>query len=477
MPSVFDGTAIGWAIASVVAVPVLMVVLTEVIGILRRRRSPAVKPLVLLRNWVVPFGGLVGLLVFATRSEQDLVWPRVVATIFGFLVILLSLSVLNYALFATADRGSWRQRVPQIFIEIVRLLLVVVGMAFLFHWVWEADVEGVIAALGVTSIVIGLALQNAAGGIVSGLLVLFEQPFRQGDWITTGGTTGRVVEVNWRALHIDTGSGLQIIPNSGLADASFLNLSRPPGPFTAVATATFAPADPPHAVIATLREVAADLPTLTPGGEIEVTNAGGGSWSVAIPLDSPVYADSTLSTFRSWLWYAARRRGLSLDKIPADAAAREEALDRALEGAARALHLDEALRDDAMRECRVEQFGMGETINRAGVTGSSVRRVLEGRVILTGPDGESLPGAVERGDWIGTSALTRERSLTTATAATVVTVLTLPIAFVDRLSRLRPALARDLGADAELRRIQVRDARTGSGMIGSRESPAAATDQ
>jgi len=455
MPPVFDGVAIGWAIAVVVAVPVLLVVLTEVIGILRRRRSPAVKPLVLFRNWVVPFGGLVGLLVFATRSEEDLVWPRVVATIFGFLVILLALSVLNVAIFATAQRGSWRERVPSIFIEIARLLLVVVGVAFLFSFIWEADVEGVIAALGVTSIVIGLALQNAAGGIVSGLLVLFEQPFRQGDWITTGGTTGRVVEVNWRALHIDTGSGLQIIPNSGLAAASFLNLSRPPGPFTAVATATFAPSDPPHVVVATLRQVAEDLPALVPGGETSVTNAGAGAWQIAIPLDSPVYADDALSTFRSWLWYAARRRGLSLDKVAPDAAAARAELDEALSASMRVLHLDDALQEDAVREARVERYGAGEIIQRAGSSAPEILRVLEGRIALTAPDGELIPGAVEPGEWLGTSALSRERTPATATALTVVTVLVLPLAFADRLTKMRPALARDLGAAAEARRSQV----------------------
>jgi len=462
MPPVFDGVAIGWAVAVVVAVPVLLVVLTEVIGILRRRRSPAVKPLILLRNWVVPFGGLVGLLVFATRSEQDLVWPRVVATIFGFLVILLALSVLNVAIFATAQRGSWRERVPTIFIEIARLLLVVVGVAFLFSFIWKADVEGVIAALGVTSIVIGLALQNAAGGIVSGLLVLFEQPFRQGDWITTGGTTGRVVEVNWRALHIDTGSGLQIIPNSGLADASFLNLSGPPGPFTAVASATFAPSDPPHAVIAVLKQVAGDLPALVPGAEAAVTNAGAGTWQVSIPLDSPVYADDALSTFRSWLWYAARRRGLSLDKVAPDAEADRAELAEAVNASARALHLDEALREDALREARVQRYGAGEIIHRVGISAPDILRILEGRVVLSAPDGEPLPAMLERGEWLGTAALSRKRVPTTATAATVVTVLVLPLALVDRLTRLRPALARDLGADAEARRTQVRELRAGT---------------
>ena len=77
---------------------------------------------------------------------------------------------------------------------------------------------------------LGLALQNSVGQIISGLLVLFEQPFQIGDWLDTPTARGRVVEVNWRAIHIDTGSGLQIMPNSVLAGASFTNLSRPGGP-------------------------------------------------------------------------------------------------------------------------------------------------------------------------------------------------------------------------------------------------------
>jgi small-conductance mechanosensitive channel len=36
-------------------------------------------------------------------------------------------------------------------------------------------------ALGVTSVVIGLMLQNSVGQIVSGLFMLFEQPFRIDD--------------------------------------------------------------------------------------------------------------------------------------------------------------------------------------------------------------------------------------------------------------------------------------------------------
>ena len=55
---------------------------------------------------------------------------------------------------------------------------------------WGANIGGLFAALGVTSIVLGLALQNAVGSIISGLLLLFEQPFQLGDWLTAAAVHG-----------------------------------------------------------------------------------------------------------------------------------------------------------------------------------------------------------------------------------------------------------------------------------------------
>ena len=172
----------------------------------------------------------------------------------------LRLSGLNTALFVNADRGSWRKKLPGIFIDIGRIVIIAVGLAVLFSWVWGADVGGLFTALGVTSIVIGLALQTAIGSIVSGLLLLFEQPFELGDWLEAGGVTGRVVEVNWRAVHIQTDAGLQIVPNATLAGASFTNLSRPTSTFTETLESTFAKEDAPATVMATLAAVADSCP-------------------------------------------------------------------------------------------------------------------------------------------------------------------------------------------------------------------------
>ena len=70
--------------------------------------------------------------------------------------------------------------------------------------VWGREVQGALTALGVGSVVIGLALQEPLGNIVSGLMLLFERPLKVGDWVSAEGVTGKVIEINWRSVHILT---------------------------------------------------------------------------------------------------------------------------------------------------------------------------------------------------------------------------------------------------------------------------------
>ncbi|MGP6178300.1 mechanosensitive ion channel domain-containing protein [Microbacterium sp. A196] len=464
-----DGWA-WWVIALAIGVPVLLVVLTEVIGALVRRNSPVAAPIKLLRNWVVPAGALFALLIFAVRSPADQVWVRVVATVFGFLVILLVLSSFNVALFANASPGSWRDRIPTIFVEIARLALVVVGLALLFSWVWDADVGGLITALGVTSIVIGLALQNAVGGVISGLLLLFEQPFKIGDWLDTGGVKGRVVEVNWRAVHIQTGAGIQIVPNSTLSGASFTNMSEPAGPYSANATVSFSTDDPPHEVITMLIDVADALPMRLHRLRASVEYAGSGSYGVSIPVVGPADADSALSMYLSWLWYAARRRGFALDGDSTDPVAEPARLVEAMAAIAPTLHLREDDTEALLDTARLERFGIGEIVLAAGVIPDEVKVVLSGSAVLGAEfDGGRIDfGTVEKGDLIGLTALTRERTDAVTVAAEVLTLVAIPLTSIDALIRTRPRLATEIGESLENRRRLAEETLAELGIDGKR---------
>lgn len=450
-----DGWA-WWVIGIAVGVPVLLVTLTELIATFTRRGHAIVGPLRMLRNWVIPAGGLLALLAFAIQSPADVVWVRVVATVFGFLVILLVLSSFNVALFAHAKPGSWRERIPTIFVEIARLALVVIGLALLFSWVWDADVGGLFTALGVGSIVIGLALQNAVGGVISGLLLLFEQPFRIGDWLEAAGVKGRVVEVNWRAVHIDTGSGIQIVPNSTLAGASFTNMSQPAGPYSAATSVKFSTDDPPHEVMALLVDVADALPMRMPKERTAVEYQGAGVFGVSIPVAGPADAQRALSMYLSWLWYAARRHGFALDGDASDPLAAPERLTEAVSEIAPSLHLRSEDTESLAAAARLERYGLGEVVLPSGVVPDEVRVVLSGRAVLAiDADGGRVEFATaEKGDIIGLTALTREESQAVTLAGEVLTVVVLPLETVDALIRTRPRLATEIGQSLELQRAR-----------------------
>ena len=264
MTALLDSSWFYWAIGVAVGLPVGLILLTEWQHVLVRRQSILARPVSLLRNYLLPLAALLLLLVKATEVSAEATSVRVVATVFGFVVLVMLLSGLNATVFQGAPEGSWRKRMPTIFIDVARFVLIALGLAVIFSYIWGANVGGLFTALGISSIVLGLALQNSVGQIISGLLLLFEQPFQLGDWLDTPTARGRVVEVNWRATHIDTGSGMQIMPNSMLAGASFTNLSQPASAHKIMITTTFSLVDPPDVVCAMLNRVANMLPYRKP---------------------------------------------------------------------------------------------------------------------------------------------------------------------------------------------------------------------
>ncbi|WP_185022846.1 mechanosensitive ion channel domain-containing protein [Curtobacterium sp. PhB115] len=289
------------------------------------------------------------------------------------------------------------------------------------------------------------------------MFLLFEQPFRLGDWLDTGGTRGRVVEVNWRSVHIDTGAGILIMPNSSLAGASFTNLSRTGGTFPVTTTVTFTTDDAPAAVVALLQRVAGGLPQLHPGTQPVAVPAGGAAYDLSFEVRGPSQEGEALAQLRMWLWYAARRAGLGLDGDTTDDFVTDARRQDALASIAATLYLTGDDTAALAPVVRLERYAAGEVVHRVGSVPDAVRFVLSGSVDLRVPfeDAELPATRVEAGDYIGQTALTREALLTTAIALTEVAVLVVPATALDAIVRSTPALARDMGDVIDRRRAEV----------------------
>jgi small-conductance mechanosensitive channel/CRP-like cAMP-binding protein len=437
------------AVVVIVGLPIVLLVLTELQSSLQRRNNPLHKIVGLLRNAVVPLIAVLILSVQVTQAVQPKqpVVSQIIATVLGFLVIVFVLNGLNIALFTNAREGSWREKLPSIFIDIGRIVLIVLGLALVFQIVWGTDVGGVFTALGVGSLVIGLALQSAVGPVIAGLFLLFEQPFRLGDWLDAGGARGRVVEVNWRSVHIDTGNGILIMPNSSLAGSSFTNLSRTGGSFPVSTQVTFTTDDAPAAVVGLLQRVANELPQRYPGTSASAVPLGGTSYSVSWSVRGPAIEGETLALFRLWLWYAARRAGLGLDGDTTDDFVTDERRNAAVASIAPTLYLDAEDAVALQSVVKLERYAAGETIQRPGMIPTAVRFILSGSAELRVPfqDEQLLATRVEAGDYVGQTALTREVVLTNQVAITEVAVLVVPVEAIDAIVRTNPQLAKDIG--------------------------------
>jgi small-conductance mechanosensitive channel len=446
-----------WAAGVAVGFPICLVLLTELHSTLRRRGSFLARPVHLLRNYILPLTAILILLVGAMDVSGQTTTVRVVSTALGVVILVLLLSGTNATLFQGAPQGSWRKRIPAIFLEVARFALIVVGIGLILAYVWGAHIGGLFTALGVSSIVLGLTLQNSVGQIIAGLFVLFEQPFQLGDWIETPAARGRVAEVNWRATHIDTGSGLMIMPNSVLATASFTNFSRPPGTHSLVVATTFAVDDPPDDVCTMLNSTAAALPQLRPNAVPTSRPNGGPEYRTVIPLRTPADDISARATFLRWVWYASRRAGLHLDEAD-DGFETPDRLEASMRIIGPPLRLSPADQEDLIGRARIVRYGTDEYLQLAGQVPDRMTIVVNGRVQLVAPgaDGAMVPvHALEAGEFLGQTTLTREPTGLTAYALEEVTVLQIERKHIEELVRRKPLLLQDIARTIDERRASV----------------------
>lgn len=454
------------SLAVVLGLPLALLVLNELYGVLVRRHSGYARPIALLRNWLLPAGAVYLLIDQLNHTGQGtgghVAWTKIAATVVGFVIMLVLLSGANAALFGEARAGSWRDRLPGIFVDLGRLILIILGVGLLLSWVWGANIGGLITAVGVTSIVIGLAVQSAVGPVISGLLLLFEQPFRIGDWLDTEFGKGRVVEVNWRAVHIDTENGLQVVPNAALAGDSFVNLSRTTAPYyKAKTTLTFAVDDPPGEVKSALLAVAEALPAKLPGVPAAVVALGGGSYRVSVPIASPADEGAATAAMQHRAWYAGQRAGLHLDSVKSGRKEKRAYIAEQVQRVGASLGLGPDAIAAMLAGARLLPFAEGEVVQPVNSIPAGVGFITEGKVgmFVTTEDGRTLSlGELSAGDYIGGTSLTRQRMITGVVALSDTTIVAVSRDAMNAVVQQDHRLARQIGDVIELRRRSAREA-------------------
>lgn len=89
------------------------------------------------------------------------------------------------------------------------------------------DLSNLAVIAGALSVGIGFGLQDIIKNLVSGIIILFERPFKVGDWVILGGEEGKIKQINIRSTELETFTKRSvIIPNATLISSSLINLTH-----------------------------------------------------------------------------------------------------------------------------------------------------------------------------------------------------------------------------------------------------------
>ena len=111
------------------------------------------------------------------------------------------------------------------FTTLCRYAIVALGIILTFNTLgirWSS-LQWLIAALGVG---LGFGLQEIVANFVSGIIVLFERPYRVGDFVTVGAVNGTVTRIRIRATTVrDLDRRELIVPNKNFITGELINWS------------------------------------------------------------------------------------------------------------------------------------------------------------------------------------------------------------------------------------------------------------
>ncbi len=130
---------------------------------------------------------------------------------------------------ARAERDSGHEALASAF-NIIRVLVSFAVFAIALIVILDnlgVDVTGLVAGLGIGGIAIGLAAQGVFADLFAALAIIFDRPFRVGDVVGYGTSSGTVEAIGLKSTRVRAITGEQlIISNTKLLDQEVQNITR-----------------------------------------------------------------------------------------------------------------------------------------------------------------------------------------------------------------------------------------------------------
>jgi small-conductance mechanosensitive channel/CRP-like cAMP-binding protein len=396
----------------------------------------------------------------------------------GALAVILSTALVV----ALVNRYVWdyyfEQRrqipIPHFLREVVALLIFLIGLLVILSVGYHAERElkGLLAGSGIAAIIFAIAGQNLFGGIIAGMSLQINRPYKVGDWLLADERYAEVMEINWRSTRLRTNDGIYLdIPNNEIVRQTIINLHYP----TEIhAMRIRVGADynaPPNRVKDVLARAASSAHGVLKQPPVKVFLVDFAdhavSYEIKFYMGNHAAINEINDAIRTNIWYEFKRaritipfpiRTLHLERRSARPADEDHAVASAiLRGEPLFQCLSESQIETLVKQSHLDQFGRGERIIEENAAGDSMFVLLEGiaRVSVT-KNGTSIPVAtLTAGDCFGEmSLLTGERRMATVHAQGDCFVMEIGKEIMGVVIREAPECLRQLSEILATRRLE-----------------------
>src|SRR5438094_8678239 len=157
-------------------------------------------------------------------------WRRHVGAAAILLSTALVVALINRYIWDLYFEKKRQTPIPHFLREVVSGIIFLVVLLFVLSYGYhaEAQLTGLLAGSGVVAIIVGFAGQNLFAGIIGGISIQINRPYKVGDWLQLGEHFAEVMEINWRSTRLRTNDNIYLdIPNNEMVSHQIVNLHYP----------------------------------------------------------------------------------------------------------------------------------------------------------------------------------------------------------------------------------------------------------